>query len=125
MQCRPSAGPYLRPRQQLVSLLGSAGALIPPALGLLALARRTSLAPVLWSLAIFSAVHAWCERGQMRGRTPWRRWPLLWLSALIAPLQALAALLHGSTFTWRGQRIRLEKGGHYTVVESRPSGRST
>lgn len=45
-----------------------------------------------------------------------RRWPLVLLSALIAPVQTLAALLHGDTFWWRGRRIRLQRGGQYTVI---------
>jgi hypothetical protein len=65
---------------------------------------------------LFAAVYVWCERCWLRRSTPRRRWPLVLLSALIAPLQALAALLHGDTFWWRGQRIRLERGGRFAVI---------
>lgn len=113
---RQVMNPCLTPHQQAASLLGSAGNLIPPLLVALVLTRRTPPAPLLTSLAIFSAVYAWCERRWLGARTPLRCWPLLWLSAIIAPVQAIAGLLGGDTFSWRGQRIRLHRGGRFEVI---------
>jgi hypothetical protein len=116
---KQTMAPFLALRRQAASLLGSAGNLIPPLLALLALAGRAPLAPLFGSLALFAAVYVWCERRWLRRAMPLHRWPLLLLSALVAPVQALAALLHGDTFWWRGQRIRLAQGGQFTVVKSR------
>jgi uncharacterized membrane protein YfcA len=75
------------------------------------------LAPLLGCLALFSAAYAWCEQRWIGRSTPRRRWPLVWLSALVAPVQAIAGLLGGDTFKWRGRRIRLHKGGRFEVRE--------
>jgi ceramide glucosyltransferase len=114
---KQTMAPFLTPRQQAVSLLGSLGNLIPPLLGLLVLLRKVPLAPLLGCLALFSAVYAWCERCWIGRSTPRRRWPLVWLSALVAPVQAIAGLLGGDTFKWRERRIRLHKGGRFEVRE--------
>jgi ceramide glucosyltransferase len=147
---RQTMAPYLTPYQQLVSLLGSAGNLLPPLLAAMAVfgglagslpgsgararpnrkqrgaAKKLAspAAPLLASLALFAAAYAWCEHAYLGRKTPGPRWPLVLLSALIAPLQALGGLLGdplggphgGNTFLWRGCRIRLHRGGRYEIV---------
>ena len=120
---KQTMAPYLTPRQQTVALLGSAGNLLLPLLAALTVAGRASPRPLLGSLALFAAVYAWCERRYLGRRTPPRRWPLVLLSALIAPLEALAALVGGDTFDWRGRRIRLHRGGRFEVLT--PYGQSS
>jgi hypothetical protein len=114
----------------LVSLLGSVGSLLPSllaALTLLGLLKapfrpripstpRPSLAPLCFVLALHATVYGFCTRTYLHRVTPWRRTPLVLLSALVAPLQALGGLLGPTTFRWRGQRIRLHRGGHYDVL---------
>jgi len=113
---KQTMAPYLTPRQQAVTLLGSGGNLLPPLLAALTLAGRASPRPLGASLALFAAAQAFCERRYLGRTTPLHRWPLVILSALIAPLQALAALVGGDTFQWRGRRIRLHKGGRFEVI---------
>jgi ceramide glucosyltransferase len=169
---RQTMAPFLTPYQQFVSLLGSAGNLIPALLALLAVmggalggttragttcagttcagtarlptparpvpraaARAAAPAvPLLGSLALFAAVYALCEHAYLGRKTPLDRWPWVLLSALIAPLQALYALLGspfggpdgGDTFTWRGRRIRLYRGGQFEILPGRaPAGRES
>lgn len=114
---KQTMAPFLTRRQGAVSLLGSAGNLLPPLLALLALSRRRSFAPLLASLTIFAGAYGWCERRYLGRTTPLRWWPLVLLSALISPLQALTGLLGGDTFLWRGRRIRLHKGGRFDGIE--------
>lgn len=113
---KQTMAPFLSPHQQAASLLGSIANLIPPLLCLLTLAGRTATRPLFAVLALFAAVYAFCERRYLGRLTPARRWPLLPLSALLAPLQAAAGLLAGNTFLWRGRRIRLHKGGRFEVI---------
>jgi ceramide glucosyltransferase len=113
---RQTMTPYLTPHQQVVSLLGSLGNLIPPILALLTVLGRTPLAPLAATTALFAAVYAWCERAYLGRATPFVRWPWVLCSAFVAPLQALAGLLGGDTFIWRGRRIRLHRGGQFDVL---------
>jgi ceramide glucosyltransferase len=117
---RQTMAPYLTPRQQLVSILGSLSNLIPPLLALLTLATRITVAPLLAVMTLFAGVYTWCEHAYLGRTTPLYRWPLVFLSALIAPLQALAGLLGGphggNTFHWRGRHIRLHRGGHFDIL---------
>jgi ceramide glucosyltransferase len=143
---KQTMAPYLTPHQQFVSLLGSIGNLIPPALALLAAAagmarwfaprgphtapaapapnmttvahptRTEAMGPLLVVMALFAGAYAWCEHAYAGRRTPRVRWPWVLVSALIAPLQALGGLLGGNTFAWRGRRIRLARGGRFEVV---------
>ena len=116
---RQTMAPFLTGREQAIALVGSAGNLVLPLLALLAFITRR---PQAWralagSLALFGAVYLFCERVYLRRRTPLQRWPLVFAAALVTPLQALAALATGDEFVWRGQRIRLQRGGQFEVIE--------
>ena len=67
-------------------------------------------------MTLFAAVYTWCEHAYLDRTTPPIRWPLVLISATIAPLQALGAFLGGDTFLWRGQHIRLHRGGHFDIL---------
>ena len=120
---RQTMAPFLTPYQQFASLLGSAGSLIPPLLGLLTILGGAILAPFTVTMALYAAVYAWCARACLARTTPPIRWPWILLSALIAPIQALAGLLGGTDFHWRGQHIRLHPGGRYDILPEHPSGK--
>lgn len=116
---RVAMAPFLTPREQMASLLGSAASLIPPLLLVLAALRRTRVAwgALAAALACFAGGYAWCERAYLRRHTPSCRWPLVVVSALFTPLEVLAALAAGNEIEWRGQRLRLARGGGYEVLE--------
>lgn len=114
---RQTMVPYLNGRQQAAMMIGSAGNLLPPLLAALTLAGRLSPAPLATTAAAFVAAYAWSERRWLGRTTPPPRYPLVLLSACIAPLQSLAGLLGEPAFRWRGQRIRLAKGGQFTVID--------
>jgi hypothetical protein len=106
-------------------LLGSAGPLLPPLLAALALAARrpAALAALGLSLGGFALTYAVVERDYLGCPMPARRWPLLPLLACATPLHVAAAALGGETARWRGQLLRIERGGRFTVIgagEGRP-----
>jgi ceramide glucosyltransferase len=121
---RQTMAPFLTPYQQFVSLLGSAGNLIPPLLAVLTLLGGIILAPVTATMALYATVYAWCEHAYLGRTTPLTRWPWVFLAALIAPIQALTGLLGGSDFYWRGQHIRLHPGGRFDVLSQEASGKT-
>lgn len=106
-------------REQLVTMLGSAGNLIPPLLAILAVTGRARgvWQALCFCLACFAAAQGYCERRYLGRQTPPLRWPYLIAAALITPLQALAALLGKPEFTWRGQRLYLHRGGAVDLLE--------
>jgi ceramide glucosyltransferase len=110
--------PFMTPREQMVSFLGSTCNLSPSVLALLALLSRrwATLRALGASLGLFGAVYALCEARYLKRRTPARRWPLLLVVALLTPLQIVAALLSSDEVEWRGRRLRIRRGGGFEVV---------
>jgi hypothetical protein len=103
----------------MVALVGSLANLLPPMIGLLALIRRgrRDTRMFIASLGIFAAGYAWCEVRYLGRKTPWRRWLLLPVVALLAPIEILQALASDDEVEWRGQRLRVSRGGAFEVVE--------
>ena len=111
--------PYLTPRERHVSLLLSVGNLLPSLLGVLALStwRPAPLLALGLAVALFAVTYAVCEIGYLPDRTPAGRWPLLLVVALVTPLHVLAAMAAGgSRIEWRGQRIKVHRGGAFEVL---------
>lgn len=110
--------PDLSSNEQAVSLVGSAASIVPPLLGLLALGtRRCSTWRSLGAtVALFAAVYAFCEGAFLKRRTPFRRWPQVLATALVTPLHVLIVSTAGEHIEWRGQRLRVSKGGRFEVV---------
>lgn len=110
--------PTMSRRELAVMALGSVNQLLLPLLALLALLtrRRRALLAFGGSALLFMLVNGLCERLYLGERTPRRWWPLALISALIAPLQILAAMIGRSEITWRGQRLRIHKGGGFDYV---------
>lgn len=116
---RVTMAPHLTRREQAITLVGAVGNLIPPLLTLLALLRRRRRAwqALAVSFGCFAAAYRFCEHGFTHGCTPLHRWPLVLVAALIAPIQALAALLGGHRFEWRGQQVRLTANGEVEIED--------
>jgi len=110
--------PSLGVRERGAMLIGSGGSLLPPLLALLALAGRrpAALAALGLSVGSFAAAYALIERSYLRRPMPARRWPLLPLLACATPVHVAFAALGDETIHWRGQRLRIERGGRYTVL---------
>ena len=98
--------------------MGSLNQVLLPLLALLALLtrRRRVLGAFGSSALLFTLVNTFCEHRYLGQPTPLRWWPLPLVSALIAPLQIVAAMLGRSEVTWRGQRLRVHKGGTFDDV---------
>jgi ceramide glucosyltransferase len=111
--------PTLDRRERAAMLLGSLGPMVPPALLLLALLARRGgpWAALGASLALFAGTQALVERVYLRRTMPVRRWPLVPLLACLTPLHVALAALGGERIEWRGQRLRISRGGGFTVVE--------
>jgi ceramide glucosyltransferase len=111
--------PALSRRERAAMALTGAGALLPPLQLLLALVvrRRAPLAALATSLGAFAACHALIERAYLGRPMPARRWPLLPFLACGTPVQLALASLGGETIRWRGQRLRVARGGGFRVLD--------
>ena len=110
--------PYLSSREKLVSMVGSVGNLLPAMLLMAALLTRGQAATraALTCLMVFGGVYAWCERRYLRRTTPLKRWLVLPFVAWVAPWQIVSTLLGDSEIEWRGQRLRITRGGGCEVI---------
>jgi ceramide glucosyltransferase len=110
--------PFLTPWEQAISLLGSISNLLPGLLALLALCtwRRSTFLVLITSLSLFNAIYGLCQVCYLKRRMPLRRWPLLPIVALLTPLQVLWALFSNEEIEWRGQRLRIRRGGKMEVI---------
>ncbi len=115
---KQTMAPYLTPREQVLTLAASAGNLLLPLLAGLAVVSRAARWPFFAALAVFAAVYQLGEWRYLQRKTPRRRWPLVLVAGIVAPAQALAALLSGNEFIWRGRRIRLHKWGRIEVLDA-------
>lgn len=111
--------PYLAPHDQLATVVGGAGMLLPSLIALLALLARTrgALAGLATTLAMFLIAYLHTERRYLGRATPPGRLPIVALGGLLAPLQIVWALLAGDQIVWRGQRLRLGRDGAVEVLE--------
>ncbi|MEI6179974.1 MAG: hypothetical protein WCP31_04420 [Chloroflexales bacterium] len=58
------------------------------------------------------------KRGYLKRLMPARYWLLLPLLACGTPLHLLLATIGDKTADWRGQRLWIERGGHFTVLSA-------
>jgi ceramide glucosyltransferase len=77
--------------------------------------RGTAWRALAFTLALCLGIYVFCEAVYLRRRTPLRRLPLVLLSALLAPLEILGALVSNDEFEWRGQHLRMERGGSANI----------
>lgn len=110
--------PFLTAWEQTVSLVGSIGNILPGLLAMLVLVtgRRSAFRTLVISMGLFSAIYALCEICYLKRRTPFQRWPLLPIVALLTPLHALWSLLSNKEIEWRGQRLLIRRGGNMEVI---------
>lgn len=110
--------PYLSRREQAVAALGSAGTLLPSLIALLALSSRSrdALRGLAIMFGVFAAVYLYGERRYLGRSAPMRRLITLVIAAVIAPLQIVWGLLAGDEVQWRGQRLRIQRGGVVEVL---------
>ena len=104
---------FLSLRERLATLIGSLGTMLLPVLALCALFSRNSRVKHLFAavMLVYNVTFWLSEVFFLRRRTPWKWWPLLSISSIIAPIQIFATMLSSSEFEWRGQRIHLHRGG--------------
>ncbi len=105
--------PQLTRRERALTALASVGNLLPPLTLILALVRRrrSSLTALASCLLLFFGSYAWLDRRYLGGGTPARRWPLLLITALLTPLQMIAASMGEPVILWRGQWLRIRRDG--------------
>lgn len=107
--------PYLTPQEQAITLLSSLFNLLPGVLLILAVISWSSLVWLCWAvcLGVFTLVYVLEEHQFAPARTPLTRFPLVWLSGMLAPFQVLWALFSNDEIEWRGQRLRILRGGRF------------
>lgn len=110
--------PYLTRLEQTVSFIGSASNLLPALLALLAIStrQRSAFQAMGMSLGLFSAVYTVCQLLYLKRHIPMKRWLLLPVVAIITPLQILKSLFSNEEIEWRGQRLRIRRGGKMEVI---------
>ncbi|HMQ31527.1 MAG TPA: glycosyltransferase [Chloroflexaceae bacterium] len=110
--------PDLSRRERAALALSGLGNYLPPLSALLALATRrpAALASLGLSLGAFVGLYALIERAYLGRPMPAGRQALLPALAVLTPLHVALAALGGETITWRGQRLRVERGGRFTVL---------
>ena len=115
---RQALVPLMTPREQAITVALSLGNMIPTTLAVLALLtrRRRAVAALARSMAAFGIVYAACERLYLKRHTPPRRWAAVAVSALLAPLQIVGALVSNDEIEWRGRRLRIRRGGGFTEI---------
>jgi ceramide glucosyltransferase len=111
--------PDMDAKDRQLTVLGSAANLAPPAIALLALLARRG---AVWNtlalrLSVMLGVYLFLDTVYLRRQTPLVRLPLVVISELFAPLQILASLQSDDSFEWRGQRLRMQRGGKVTARE--------
>jgi ceramide glucosyltransferase len=115
--------PYLTAREQAISFFGSVGNLLLPLLALLAaitsFSRKGQSArrAFLGAAGVFGVGYWLTARCYLQSRTPIRRWPHVFIAAVVAPVQGMLALMGRPEFKWRGQRLRLNRGGTFERIE--------
>lgn len=111
---------YLSLKDTLISYSLSCGLFIPSLAAILALIFPSSITifSLLTILLIYLAVYAICSYFYLPESMPLQRIILLPIVAIVTPIQIFWALLFGNNeITWRGQRLRIEKGGNFQVIE--------
>ncbi|MBP1467169.1 glycosyltransferase [Candidatus Chloroploca sp. M-50] len=111
--------PHLNLRERSAMLFGSLGNLLPPLLLLLALVtrRRVPWLSLGSSLGYVATTQALIERIYLGQAMPLRQMLLLPILNWLTPLYVSVISLGSNTIVWRGQRLRVERGGTYAVIE--------
>ena len=109
--------PDMTAHEQRVSALGSAGNMLPGLLLALAVTtgRRTAWLSLGASITLAAGVHSLLDHRYVNAHMPRRRWLLLPLVVLVTPWQVVGALLSDRTIEWRGQRMRIGRGGAFVI----------
>jgi len=114
---RQAMMPSLTLGQLLIASLATISLAFPGALLILTLCtrQRAAFSALLASLGVFASSYMLCERHYLQGHLPLRRWPLLLVVALLTPLEIARHLLSNDEIEWRGQLLRIQRGGQVEV----------
>ncbi|HEY9851037.1 MAG TPA: glycosyltransferase family 2 protein [Leptolyngbyaceae cyanobacterium] len=117
---RQSMIEYLSLKERIISYTLSLGLFIPSLAAILALLFPSpiNLLSLLTILLVYLFVYVFCSFCYLKQSIfPWQLL-LLTIVAIITPIQIFWALLLGDNeIMWRGQRLRIEKGGKYQVIK--------
>ena len=103
--------------------LGLIPALIPLLLVLYLLLRpsRRLLAYTLLYFGYNFAIFAHFNMRYLQGASPWRKFWLVPVMQVVFPIQLLIALLSPQRINWRGNIVKVERGGSFRYVQRRKS----
>ena len=117
---RQAMAPFLSIYQKTVAGGLSVGLFLTPLLALIALSfpSVTTLLALGLALSVYSAGYIFCNRVYLGQPVALRQLLLVPWVALLTPLQVLWALLVPNTaIVWRGQRLKIERGGSFQILE--------
>ncbi len=109
--------PGISQRQRILTFASSLPNLLPGLLCILALSGSSTWPALAACLLVFYAVYLWGKERFLKETMPTWGWPLLVLVALVLPFQILFLLFSDNTILWRGQRMRVKRGGRYEIIE--------
>ena len=115
---RQAMMPSLTPVERVVASISSVTLPIPSLIAMMTLLtrRRAPILALTTALALFGAAYALCEKQYLLRATPGYRWWLLPIVALWSPVQIIWTLLLNNEVEWRGQRLRLLRGGKVEIM---------
>lgn len=118
----PSQGmiPYLSGREKFLCYAFSVGMFLPSLAAILAsiFPSSATILSLLTIWLVYVGVYAFLNRFYLQSAMPLSRWPLVLVVALVTPMQIIGnLLLSNNEIVWRGQRLRVQKGGHFEVIE--------
>ena len=111
--------PHMSRRDQIISAVGSIGTLLPSMIVLLSLfnpKRYWRFVTILFGMILAAYAH---DSRYLKNQTPLKRWWLVPIVVIFAPLQALLSLVRGDQVQWRGQTLNLERDGRVKNREQR------
>ncbi len=117
--------PHLGRKEKALSTLLSVGLIVPVLMLLQAifLPSQQTLVNLVLIIGIFYASTAWISAHYTRSNIPLHGWLLLPITLFIAPIQMLWALLFAQpVIQWRGQSLRIERGGEFQRVDDKMKG---
>lgn len=100
----------------LLTYLTSLPNLLPMVVLILAFIAGENIWFGLIPVAFFYVMLILCDWAYLGTKTPWWGWILYLVVALFIPFLVMAFLFTGNDIIWRGQKIRVQRGGGYEII---------
>jgi len=108
--------PGISQREQIATAAISLPNLLPGLILLVVLFSPSAWPALAVSLLAFYSFYIWNELSYLKRPTAGWAWPLFLLVVLVLPFQILFLYFSSSTIFWRGQKIRVKRGGECEII---------